>query len=128
MPIPSLCYAELHVHSKSSRSTSRDAYLERLSLWARLKGLAVVGTGDFTHPAWFEEIRTKLVPAEPGLFRLRPEIEREVEKQLPPSCHGPTRFLLEVEITTIYKKGDRTRNIHHLLYAANLQTATLLRD
>ena len=70
-------YADLHVHSKYSRATSRDADLERLALWARRKGLAVVGTGDFTHPAWFEEIRAKLVPAEPGLFRLRPEIEKK---------------------------------------------------
>jgi uncharacterized protein (TIGR00375 family) len=123
-----LFYADLHVHSRYSRATSRDADLEHLALWARRKGITVVGTGDFTHPAWFEEIRTKLVPAEPGLFRLRPEIEREVGERLPPSCHGPTRFLLEVEISTIYKKGDRTRKVHHLIYAASLDTAARLRE
>src|SRR5947199_1766 len=53
-------YADLHVHSKYSRATSRDADLEHLALWARRKGITVVGTGDFTHPAWFEEIRAKL--------------------------------------------------------------------
>jgi uncharacterized protein (TIGR00375 family) len=121
-------FADLHVHSKYSRATSRDADLEHLALWARRKGITVVGTGDFTHPAWFEEIREKLVPAEPGLFRLRPEIEREVERQLPAACHGPTRFLLEVEISTIYKKGDRTRKVHHLIYAANLETAGRFRE
>ncbi len=121
-------YADLHVHSKYSRATSRDADLEHLALWARRKGITVVGTGDFTHPAWFEEIREKLVPAEPGLFRLRPEIEREVERQLPAACHGPTRFLLEVEVSTIYKKGDRTRKIHHLIYASNLETAGRFRE
>ncbi len=121
-------YADLHVHSRYSRATSRDADLEHLALWARRKGITVVGTGDFTHPAWWEEIRGKLVPAEPGLFRLRPEIEREVERQLPPSCHGATRFLLEVEISTIYKKGDRTRKIHHLIYAASLETAGRIRE
>jgi DNA helicase-2/ATP-dependent DNA helicase PcrA len=121
-------YADLHVHSKYSRATSRDADLEHLALWARRKGITVVGTGDFTHPAWFEEIRTKLVPAEPGLFRLRPEIEREVERRLPAACQGPTRFLLEVEISTIYKKGDRTRKVHHLIYAANLDTAGRFRE
>jgi DNA helicase II / ATP-dependent DNA helicase PcrA len=126
--VPPVFYADLHIHSKYSRATSRDADLEHLALWARRKGITVVGTGDFTHPAWFEEIRTKLVPAEPGLFRLRPEIEREVERQLPPSCHGPTRFLLEVEISTIYKKGDRTRKVHHLLYAAALETAARMRE
>ena len=121
-------YADLHVHSKYSRATSRDADLEHMALWARRKGLTVVGTGDFTHPAWFEEIRAKLVPAEPGLFRLRPEIEREIEQRLPPTCHGPTRFLLEVEISTIYKKGDRTRKVHHLIYASNLETAARFRE
>jgi len=126
--VPPVFYADLHIHSKYSRATSRDADLEHLALWARRKGITVVGTGDFTHPAWFEEIRAKLVPAEPGLFRLRPEIEREVERQLPPSCHGPTRFLLEVEISTIYKKWDRTRKVHHLLYAAELKTAARMRE
>jgi len=121
-------YADLHVHSKYSRATSRDADLEHLALWARRKGITVVGTGDFTHPAWFEEIRDKLVPAEPGLFRLRPEVEREIERRLPPACQGPLRFLLEVEISTIYKKGDRTRKVHHLIYASNLETAARLRE
>ncbi len=121
-------YADLHVHSRYSRATSRDADLEHLALWARRKGITVVGTGDFTHPAWFEEIRQKLIPAEPGLFRLRPEIEREIDRRLPPTCQGPVRFLLEVEISTIYKKGDRTRKVHHLIYAANLETAGRCRE
>ncbi len=121
-------YADLHIHSKYSRATSRDADLEHIALWAKRKGITVVGTGDFTHPAWFDEIRTKLVPAEPGLFRLLPEIERAVDQQLPPSCHGTVRFLLEVEISTIYKKGDRTRKVHHLIYASNLDTAGRIRE
>ena len=121
-------YADLHIHSRYSRATSRDADLEHLALWARRKGITVVGTGDFTHPAWFEEIRGKLVPAEPGLWRLRPEIEREVAARLPPSCQGPVRFLLEVEVSTIYKKGERTRKVHHLLYAASLETAGRMRE
>ena len=45
-------YADLHVHSKYSRATSRSCDLEHLALWARKKGIAIVGTGDFTHPAW----------------------------------------------------------------------------
>jgi DNA helicase II / ATP-dependent DNA helicase PcrA len=126
--IPVAFYADLHIHSKYSRATSRDADLEHLALWARRKGISVVGTGDFTHPAWMEEIRAKLIPAEPGLWRLRPEIEREVAARLPPSCHGPVRFLLEVEISTIYKKGDKTRKVHHLLYAASLETAQRMRE
>ena len=121
-------YADLHIHSKYSRATSRDCDLEHLSWWAQRKGIAVVATGDFTHPAWWEELRTKLVPAEPGLFRLRPEIEREVAKTLPGICRQPTRFLLEVEVSTIYKRGDKTRKIHHLIYAGKMETAGRFRD
>ncbi len=102
-------HADLHIHSKYSRATSRDLDLEHLSAWACRKGLAVVGTGDFTHPAWRAELKQKLVPAEPGLFRLLPEIEREVERSLPPACQAQTRFMLTVEISTICKKAERTR-------------------
>ena len=116
-------YADLHVHSKYSRATSRNCDLEHLALWARKKGITVVGTGDFTHPAWLAELKDKLVPAEPGLFRLRPDLERSVAERLPRACHGPTRFMLSVEISTIYKKDEATRKIHHLIYAPDLATA-----
>jgi uncharacterized protein (TIGR00375 family) len=109
-------HADLHVHSKHSRATSRDCDLEHLAYWARKKGIEVVATGDFTHPVWRAELKEKLIPAEAGLFRLRPGLERHVAEQLPAACHGPTRFMLSVEISTIYKKGDLTRKIHHLVY------------
>ncbi|MGH8910184.1 MAG: endonuclease Q family protein, partial [Egibacteraceae bacterium] len=115
-------YADLHVHSKYSRATSKDADLEHLAWWAARKGIGVVGTGDFTHPAWFEELRTNLVPAEPGLFRLRDDLERQVADRLPPSCRNPVRFMLSVEISTIYKRAERTRKVHHLIYAPDLET------
>lgn len=110
-------HADLHIHSKYSRACSRDCDLEHLAWWAGRKGIGVVGTGDFTHPAWVEELRDQLVPAEPGLFRLRPELEREVHDRLPPACRTPVRFLLSAEISTIYKRDDHTRKVHHLLYA-----------
>ena len=116
-------YADLHVHSKYSRATSRNCDLEHLALWARKKGITVVGTGDFTHPAWLAELKDKLVPAEPGLFRLRPDLERVVAERLPRACHGPVRFMLSVEISTIYKKGEATRKIHHLIYVPDVATA-----
>ena len=116
-------YADLHVHSRYSRATSKHCDLKHLAYWARKKGIAVVGTGDFTHPAWAAELREHLVPAEPGLFRLRPDLEKEVAAMLPAACQGPTRFMLSVEISTIYKKGDKTRKIHHLLYAPHLEAA-----
>ncbi len=116
-------YADLHVHSKFSRATSRECDLEHLALWAGRKGITVVGTGDFTHPGWFEEIRQKLVPAEPGLFRLRPELEQAIASQQPEARLADVRFMLQVEISTIYKKAGRTRKVHHLLYAPTLEQA-----
>ncbi len=116
-------YADLHVHSKYSRATSRDCDLEHLALWAANKGIGVVATGDFTHPAWFEELQTKLEPAEPGLFRLVPEAQHQVDEWLAPGPAADVRFLLEVEISTIYKRGERTRKVHHLIYAPDLAAA-----
>jgi DNA helicase-2/ATP-dependent DNA helicase PcrA len=115
--------ADLHIHSKYSRACSRDCDLEHLAWWGARKGVGVIGTGDFTHPAWAEELRANLVPAEPGLFRLREDLERAVDARLPPSCRGPVRFLLSVEISTIYKRDERTRKVHHLLYAPDLEAA-----
>ena len=65
--------ADFHIHSRYSRATSRDCVPEMLELWARRKGLELIGTGDFTHPAWREELRDKLLPAEEGLYRLKEE-------------------------------------------------------
>ena len=116
-------HADLHVHSKYSRATSRDLDLEHLAAWAARKGIGVVGTGDFTHPAWRAELKDKLKPAEPGLFRLRQDLEQAVARELPGACQAPARFMLSVEISTIYKKGDKTRKIHHLIYAPDFATA-----
>jgi uncharacterized protein (TIGR00375 family) len=115
-------HADLHVHSKYSRATSRDLDLEHLAAWAARKGIGVVATGDFTHPAWCAELKQKLVPAEAGLYRLRGDIEQAISQALPPACRTPVRFMLEVEISTIYKKADRTRKIHHLIYAPDFDT------
>jgi DNA helicase II / ATP-dependent DNA helicase PcrA len=119
-------HADLHVHSKYSRATSRDLDLEHLAWWAARKGLGVVGTGDCVHPAWLAEIKDKLEPVGSGLFALKPEIEADIWKSLPPSCRTPVRFMLSVEISTIYKKGERTRKIHHLIYVPDFDAADRL--
>ncbi|MFC0437951.1 UvrD-helicase domain-containing protein [Kutzneria buriramensis] len=116
-------YADLHIHSKYSRACSRDCDLEHLTWWAQRKGISLVGTGDFTHPAWYDHLRETLVPAEPGLFRLRPELDRDIARTLPPSCVGDVRFMLSVEISTIYKRDDRTRKVHHLIYMPSFDAA-----
>jgi DNA helicase II / ATP-dependent DNA helicase PcrA len=115
--------ADLHIHSRFSRACSRDLTLPNLAWWARRKGIALLGTGDFTHPAWFEHLRESLTPAEPGLYRLNDE--GPVTERLPGSLKGtdPARFMLSVEISTIYKRDDRTRKVHHLLYAPDFESA-----
>lgn len=115
-------YADLHIHSRYSRATSKSCNLEELALWAQKKGLSVISTGDFTHPAWFSEIKEKLIPDGDGAYKLRPEIERNVLKS-----SSPVRFVLSVEISTIYKKGDKTRKVHHVIFAPNLETAGIFR-
>ena len=115
--------ADLHIHSRFSRACSKDCDIEHLSWWARRKGLSVLGTGDFTHPAWAAELRETLVPAEPGLFRVRPELEQRILRDSPRSCAGTVRFLLSVEISTIYRRADRTRKVHHLIYAPSFDAA-----
>ena len=114
-------YADLHVHSKFSRAASPTADLEHMAMWAQRKGISVIGTGDFTHPAWMQEIRDKLVPAEPGLFRLCDDVQQAVDQQVEGACRAPVRFMLEVEISAIYKRGEKTRKVHHLIYAPDLE-------
>ena len=97
-------HADLHVHSKHSRATSRDLDLEHLAWWAARKGIGVVGTGDCVHPQWLAEIKDKLVPTGGGLFRLRPEIESGLWKTLPPACRRPVRFM-EVFATLYHNIG-----------------------
>jgi uncharacterized protein (TIGR00375 family) len=121
-------YADLHLHSRYARATSRNADLVELAWWARRKGITVLGTGDFTHPAWFAELTEGLVPAEPGLFRLRDELDRAVLERLPHSCRGPLRFLLAVEVSTAFRRDGRARRMHHLLYVPDLRAAAALSD
>ena len=113
--------ADLHIHSKYSRATARDCDVEHLAIWAQKKGIGVVGTGDFTHPAWRAELKRTLVADGRGLFALRPEISRQVEAAVPEACRAEVRFLLTAEISTIYKHGDRTRKVHHVLLAPHFE-------
>ena len=116
-------HADLHIHSRFSRACSKDCDIEHLSGWALRKGLTVLGTGDFTHPAWAAELRETLVPAEPGLFRIRPELEQRLLRDTPATCAGTVRFMLSVEISTIYRRDERTRKVHHLIYAPGFESA-----
>lgn len=112
--------ADLHIHSKYSRATSRDCDAPHLDFWARRKGIRLLGTGDFTHPAWRAELAQQLTPAEEGLYVLREEF------RLPDRVGGEAfcpRFVLSGEISSIYKKGDRVRKVHNLILLPSLEDA-----
>ncbi len=99
--------ADFHIHSKYSRATSHDMDLESLDKWAKIKGIKVLGTGDFTHPEWFANLKEKLIPAESGLFKLKQD--------------GGTRFILTTEISCIYTKGGKVRKVHIIIFAPSFE-------
>src|SRR3989344_1054637 len=111
--------ADLHIHSKYSRATSPAMNLIDLDHWADDKGILVMGTGDFTHPLWFKEIKEKLEPAETGLFKLKQQFKGKTLK----NTFSQTRFLLSVEISSIYKKNGKVHRIHNIVFAPDIETA-----
>jgi len=113
--------ADLHIHSKYSRATSPRMNLESLGQWARVKGIKLMGTGDFTHPAWFGELKEKLDPAEPGLFALKGVLP---PRDLPARRgKSSTRFMLTAEVSCIYSKGNRVRKVHIVIFAPSFEIA-----
>lgn len=111
--------ADLHIHSKYSRAVSKRMVLEELDRWADDKGITVLGTGDFTHPAWLKELSSKLEPAEPGLFKLKKKYKLKTMK----GTFADTRFMLSVEISCIYSRSGKVRRVHHIVLAPDLETA-----
>ena len=118
--------ADVHLHSRFARATSKTLNPENLYRWSLIKGLTVVGTGDFTHPVWYEELRDQLEPAEEGLYQLRSDLRRGIDAELPQACRGQMRFVLSVEISLIYKKNDKTRKIHHVVLMPNFDAVARL--
>lgn len=115
--------ADLHIHSRYSMATSKDCTPEQLDLWARRKGIGILGTGDFTHPAWREELKEKLIPAEEGLYVLKAEYRLENEST---SDSLIPRFVVTGEISSIYKKNEKTRKVHSLILLPGLEAAEKL--
>lgn len=112
--------ADLHIHSRYSRATSKECTPEHLDLWARRKGIQIVGTGDFTHPAWREELSEKLRPAEDGLYVLKEDCRIKDE-----SVRGEMipRFVITGEISSIYKKNGKVRKVHSVIILPGLEDA-----
>jgi uncharacterized protein (TIGR00375 family) len=115
--------ADLHIHSKYSRATSGDMTPEAIWKWAQLKGISVVGTGDFTHPKWFKELNDKLDPLGNGLFRLKKAYRTA---DIHASCRNEVSFLLTSEISCIYSKNKKTRKVHCLVFVRDFQSAAKL--
>ena len=112
--------ADLHIHSRFSMATSKEGTPENLDFWARKKGISLIGTGDFTHPVWREELKERLVSEGNGLYRLRDEYVKEESRKLPGEG---TRFVVSGEISSIYKKNGKTRKVHNVILLPSLEAA-----
>lgn len=98
---------DFHIHSKYSRATSKDMDIPTLSRWAKIKGIDLLGTGDFTHPQWLTELKRDLEPVEYGIYK-----------------HGDTLFMFTAEVSNIYFKVGRSRKIHNIIFAPSFDVVT----
>jgi len=115
--------ADLHIHSPFSRATSKASNLAGLVAWSAVKGIDVIGTGDFTHPGWFKELRENLQSAEPGFFKLvNTDIPKVIDTDVTEKAKS-CRFVLTAEISSIYKKQGRVRKIHNVLFVPDFDSA-----
>ena len=112
--------ADLHIHSRFSMATSKEGTPENLDFWARKKGISLIGTGDFTHPVWREELKERLVTEGNSLYRLRDEYVKEESRKFPGEG---TRFVVSGEISSIYKKNGKTRKVHNVILLPSLEAA-----
>lgn len=118
-------FADFHIHSRFSRATSKDCSLPELAKWACLKGLRVVATGDATHPEWRREIHEMLSPSGNGLFHLRDEYCSEGPCLPDGFSPGDVQFVLNAEISSIYKRDGAVRKVHNLVFLPNLEAMDL---
>lgn len=112
--------ADLHIHSRFSMATSKEGTPENLDFWARKKGISLIGTGDFTHPVWREELKERLVSEGNGLYRLRDAYVKEESRKFPGEG---IRFVVSGEISSIYKKNGKTRKVHNVILLPSLEAA-----
>ena len=120
--------ADLHIHSHFSRATSKNLTPEFLNTWAKIKGLNVVGSGDFTHPGWLKELEEKLESAEPGLYKIRKEYDKNINEFILNLPQNDVRFMLTGEISTIYKKNDKVRKIHNVVFSPNFDVVRKIQN
>jgi uncharacterized protein (TIGR00375 family) len=116
--------ADLHIHSKFSRATSRDMVLDSLATWARIKGISLLATGDFTHPEWLFLMKEKLEPMGNGFLKLK---NGTTSFEAPPFQGLPVlsrdvAFILSSELSFIYSKGGKVRKVHVMLLAPDFES------
>jgi len=109
--------ADLHIHSRFSRATSQSINISEISRFAKIKGLKLVGTGDFTHPKWYKELSQELT--EDSGTNLYVSVKQP---------KSPIRYMLTAEVCTIYSVDEKSRKIHHVIFTPNLETATQIND
>lgn len=123
--------ADLHIHSLYSRATSKSSHICSLAAWSQIKGVHLLGTGDFTHPLWFRELKETLAPAEPGFYQLKGSITPDFSFPFPfaPAPETvPARFVLSAEISSIYKRHGRVRKVHNLIFVPDFASAERINE
>lgn len=114
---------DLHIHSKYSRSCSKDLELSKISQACAVRGIDIVATGDFTHPKWFEHMRECLVEENDGIYRLKTEdlgLQKSFEVRSPKS---EVKFIIGTELSCIKKHKNKTRRVHNCVFAPDLEVA-----
>jgi uncharacterized protein (TIGR00375 family) len=109
--------ADLHIHSRFSRATSQKMNITEITRFARIKGLKLVGTGDFTHPKWHNELTTELTEV--------PDTNLYASREHPES---PVRYMVTAEVNTIFPFNGNTKKVHHVILTPNLETASQIND
>jgi uncharacterized protein (TIGR00375 family) len=119
--------ADFHVHSKYSRATSKEMDVENMARWAGLKGVGLLGTGDFTHPLYLAELKQKLQPTGFGLFTLRREFKRSagiVDNGSGKEVH----FMLTTELSNMFQQGGSGRRVHTMIFAPSFEVVEKINE
>jgi uncharacterized protein (TIGR00375 family) len=116
--------ADFHVHSKYSRATSKDMDVEHIARWANLKGIGLMGTGDFTHPFYFAELKQKLQQTGYGLFTLKKEFKNSVGNSFQNEIH----FMLTAEVSNMFQQGGSSRRVHTMIFAPSFEVVEKIND
>lgn len=119
---------DLHLHSRYAGKVSPAMTLPNIAVWAQRKGLDLLGTGDCLQEDWLREIEAGLVPAEPGLWALHPELADEVAARVQVRLRRPLRFVLSAEVCCAPPGTPELGGLHHLLYFPSFDSVRQFRE